>query len=168
MNAPNDPTLERLLAHVRDTRVRRRRRGRVAAATATLGCVALVSVIALRPAVPTPVAPTPVPGPMVAAGGEAEGPGVDLPPTDATARRATVVRTGRARTGIVRVTHIAGGERIQRLSDEAVLERLREIGKPAGIIRVGDEVFLDAPWLQANASDADELGVDPAPGAGGI
>ena len=166
MNNSPDPTLDRLLDAVRTTRAKRRRRLHVTAATTGMCCVVLAALL-FSPS-STTTAPTPAqPGP-IAQGPDIASPVITETPNANAASAAdqppTIVRTGRVRTGIIRVAHSSEPDRIERLDDEMVLRKLRALGKPAGIIRVGSNVFLDAPWLQANAGDAGESGVLPREG----
>ncbi len=169
MTHRSDPTLDALLASVRSTREKRRRRRDAVIALSSVSCVAIVALLTLRlggpgsPAAPTP--PQPSPGPIAKT---AQQPSEHADPETADGQLETlrIVRTGASRTGLIRVAQQAGPERVERLTDEMVLEKLRSLGKPAGIIRVGNRVYLDAPWLQANAGTPSET--SPMPGDGGV
>lgn len=135
----SDPRLNTLLDELRRTRRARKLRG-----GAVLACALALLIV-------TPVAllntgtstiPTTPPAPQI----------VNNSPDPAPERIDAPV----PRPRIIAVSHQTTPSRVKRIDDDELLDTLNASGRRTGLIRTGNEVFLDADWLTQAGDEPDD------------
>jgi hypothetical protein len=141
----NDPRLNELLTELRRTKRTRRLRG-----GAVLACAVVLLVgapVVYMNSAPSPQSPAQ--GPSIAGGpGAPESDPIERPGPEQVAPAPS--------SRLIVVSNATAPTSVRKISDDELLDTLNSSGRRTGLIKRGNDVFLDADWLTHADDERDD------------